>query len=78
MEIFKNIVFCWHFWGYESKESDGVLKSDKKKLFFLGNNKKDTKKIMKNKSNKKIKKKIKEDKIKRDPNSPFAVLEKLL
>ena len=33
---------------------------------------------MKNKSNKKIKKKIKEDKIKRDPNSPFAVLEKLL
>ena len=63
------MTFC----GYEY-----LITADKKKLFFLGNNKKDTKKIMKNKSNKKIKKKIKEDKIKRDPNSPFAVLEKLL
>ncbi len=63
------MTFC----GYEC-----LITTDKKKLFFLGNNKKDTKKIMKNKSNKKIKKKIMEDKIKRDPNSPFAVLEKLL
>ena len=52
--------------------------SDEKKLYFLGNKKKETKKIIKNKFNKRINKKNDEEKIKRDPNSPFAVLEKLL
>ena len=52
--------------------------SDEKKLYFVINKKKETKKIIKNKLNKKMNKKSDEEKIKRDPNSPFAVLEKLL
>ena len=64
----KNImVFC----GY-----DYLVIPDGKKLYFLNNNKV-AKKIYKNKV-KKITKKTTTNKIKRDPNSPFAVLEKLL
>ncbi len=63
------MTFC----GYEN-----VIISDEKKLFFLSSKKKETKKVQKNKLNKKINKTINKDKIKRDPNSPFAVLEKLL
>ena len=63
------LIFC----GYEH-----LVISDEKKLYFLGNTKKETKKIKKNKPNKKINKKYNMDKTKRDPNSPFAVLEKLL
>ncbi len=63
------MTFC----GYE------YLKiSDEKKLFFLTKKKKETKKIKKIKSNKKIYKQNDKDKMKKDPNSPFAVLEKLL
>ena len=62
------MVFC----GYEY-----ITISDEKKLYFLNNRKKETKKIINKKSNKKINK-SKNNKIKRDPNSPFAVLEKLL
>jgi len=57
---------------------------DEKKLFYLIPKKKATKKIQKNKKTIKIKANIKknkkniEKKIKADPNSPFAVLEKLL
>ncbi len=63
------MTFC----GYEN-----VIISDEKKLFFLSNKKKETKKVEKNILNKKINKTINKDKIKKDPNSPFAVLEKLL
>ena len=63
------MTFC----GYQH-----VTISDEKKLFFLSNKKKEIKKAVNNKPNKKINKIIKKDKIKRDPNSPFAVLEKLL
>ncbi len=63
------MAFC----GY-----DHLTISDEKKLFFLSNKKKGTKKITKNQSNKKINLKKNKEKIKRDPNSPFAVLEKLL
>ena len=63
------MTFC----GYEH-----VIISDEKKLFFLSNKKKQIKKAVNNKSNKKINKTTNKDKIKRDPNSPFAVLEKLL
>ena len=63
------MTFC----GYEH-----VIISDEKKLFFLSNKKKQIKKVVNNKSNKKISKTTNKDKIKRDPNSPFAVLEKLL
>ncbi len=63
------MTFC----GYEN-----VIISNEKTLFFLSNKKKETKKVEKNKLNKKINKIINKDKIKRDPNSPFAVLEKLL
>ena len=52
--------------------------SDEKKLFFIANKKKEIKKDIKNKSNVKINKKNSKDKIKIDPDSPFAVLEKLL
>ena len=65
----KNImVFC----GY-----DHLTISDGKKLYFLNNYKKKSKKANKN-GDKKINKKTSINKIKRDPNSPFAVLEKLL
>ncbi len=63
------MTFC----GYEY-----LIISDEKKLFFLSSNKKTTKKEVKNKSIKKINKAKHKDKIKKDPNSPFAVLEKLL
>ncbi|OUU12151.1 MAG: hypothetical protein CBB94_00575 [Gammaproteobacteria bacterium TMED34] len=63
------MVFC----GYKY-----LIISDQKKLFFTSNNKKETKKIKRNNSNKKINKNNNKDKIKKDPNSPFAVLEKLL
>ena len=52
--------------------------SDEKKLFFLISKKKETKKNIKNKSYKKINNKNDKYKEKKDPNSPFAVLEKLL
>ena len=52
--------------------------SDEKKLFFYSNEKKSTKKITKNNLNKKVNKKNNKGKNKKDPNSPFAVLEKLL
>ena len=63
------MAFC----GYEY-----LIISDEKKLYFLRKNKKQTKKIVKKYSNKKTNKKNNKDNIKRDPNSPFAVLEKLL
>ncbi len=63
------MVFC----GYEY-----LTISDEKKLFYLSNKKKETQKTIKNNLNKKITKKYNKDKSKRDPNSPFAVLEKLL
>ncbi len=63
------MTFC----GYRN-----VTISDEKKLFFLANNQIETKKTTKKTSIKKIKKIKNKDKIKRDPNSPFAVLEKLL
>ncbi len=63
------MVFC----GY-----DYLTISDNKRLFFYtGNKKETTKKINKNKI-KKIKKISNKNKIEKDPNSPFAVLEKLL
>ncbi len=62
------MVFC----GY-----DYLTITDGKKLYFLNKNKKEFKKINKNKD-KKINKKTSLKKIKKDPNSPFAVLEKLL
>ena len=63
------MTFC----GYEH-----VIISDEKKLFFLSNKKKQIKKAVNNKSNKKNNKTTNKDKINRDPNSPFAVVEKLL
>ena len=66
----KDIMF---YCGYEY-----LTLSDGKKLFFIVNKKKQIKKNIKNKSNVKKNKKNNIDKIKRDPNSPFAVLEKLL
>ena len=63
------MTFC----GYEY-----LIMSDDKKLFFLSNKQNKPKNAVKNKSNKKVNKTINNDKIKRDPNSPFAVLEKLL
>ena len=63
------MTFC----GY-----DYLIISDEKKLFFVSSKKKETKKEVKNKSIKKINNKKNKDKIKKDPNSPFAVLEKLL
>ena len=63
------MIYC----GY-----DYLIISDQKKLFFLANKKKITKKFKKNNSNTRISKKNDKNKIKKDPNSPFAVLEKLL
>ena len=63
------MTFC----GY-----DYLTISDEKKLFFLTDKKKEPKKIIKKPSNKKINFKKSKEKIKIDPNSPFAVLEKLL
>ena len=65
-EQLKDIMkFC----GY-----DYVTISDEKKLFFLSNKKKETKKNDRKNKNKKNN----DNTIKKDPNSPFAVLEKLL
>ena len=63
------MVFC----GYEY-----LTISDEKKIFYMSYKTKKTKKISKNKLYKKNNKKNDKDEIKRDPNSPFAVLEKLL
>ena len=52
--------------------------SDEKKLFFMSNTKREQKRIKKNNLNKKTIKNNKKDTVKKDPNSPFAVLEKLL
>ncbi len=62
------MTFC----GYQN-----LILSDEKKLYFSNHKKKVTKKINK-KNITKINKKYNKDKINRDPNSPFAVLEKLL
>ena len=52
--------------------------SDEKKLFFLANKKKESNNITTKKSKNKLNNKNDKNKIKRDPDSPFAVLEKLL
>ena len=62
------MIFC----GYEY-----ITISDQKNLYFINNRKKEKKKIINKKTNKKINK-SKNNKLKMDPNSPFAVLEKLL
>ena len=65
-EQLKDIMkFC----GY-----DYVTISDEKKLFFLSDKKNETKKNHRKNKNKKNN----DNTIKKDPNSPFAVLEKLL
>ncbi len=63
------MIFC----GY-----DYLTIKDQKKLFFLPKKKKETKKLKQNNSNTKTNKNNDRNKIKKDPNSPFAVLEKLL
>ncbi len=63
------LTFC----GY-----DYLIISDEKKLYYLSNKKKEIKKTVKKTSTKKIYRKNYKDKIEKDPNSPFAVLEKLL
>ena len=69
-EQLQNIMtFC----GYHN-----LTISDEKKLFFTDNNKKITKKIINKNKDKKFNKKNIKNKTNRDPNSPFAVLEKLL
>ena len=62
------MLFC----GY-----DFLNISDGKNLYYFNKNKIESKKINRNK-NKKLNKKTPINKIKKDPNSPFAVLEKLL
>ena len=65
-EQLKDIMkFC----GY-----DYLTISDEKKLYFLSNKKKEAKNNASKNNNKKINKNV----VKKDPNSPFAVLEKLL
>ncbi len=63
------LTFC----GY-----DYLILTDEKKLYFFTNKKKEIKKVIKNKYNKKTIKKNDKQINKKDPNSPFAVLEKLL
>ena len=63
------MVFC----GYEY-----LTISNNKNLFFYSNQIKETKKVTKKNKYKKLDNKIKKNEIKKDPNSPFAVLEKLL
>ena len=60
------------FCGYEN-----LTLSDDKKLYFITRKKKENKKTKNKKTNINLNKK-KNNKIKKDPNSPFAVLEKLL
>ena len=62
------MTFC----GY-----DHLVLSDEKKIFFIGNTKKEINKMTKRNQDKKSKKII-TSKAARDPDSPFAVLEKLL
>ncbi len=63
------MVFC----GY-----DYLTISDNKKLYFINKNNRETKKNINKIKEKTINKKTKISKIQKDPNSPFAVLEKLL
>ena len=63
------MVFC----GYNY-----ITISDKKKLYYFNKNKRETKTVMKKNKNNKINKKNIIKKNITDPNSPFAVLEKLL
>ncbi len=63
------MIFC----GYEY-----ITTSDNKNLFFLSSKTKENKKIFNKNKNKKLKNKTKKNNVKKDPNSPFAVLEKLL
>ena len=63
------MVFC----GFEY-----LTISDQKKLFFLSKNKKQSNKTFNKNKNKKIYKTISKNKNESDPNSPFAVLKKLL
>ncbi len=63
------LTFC----GYEY-----LTIPDGKKLFFLSNRKREIKKNTKTNKNKNLNKKTNNNKVKRDPNSPFAVLQKLL
>ena len=63
------MVFC----GY-----DFLIISDEKKLFFSSYDKNKTMKSSQKDKVKKINKKNIKNKIQTDPNSPFAVLEKLL
>ncbi len=66
----KDIMF---FCGY-----DNLTMSDEKNLFFIRHQKIETKTIINKNKFKKANKKVKKNKIEKDPNSPFAVLEKLL
>ena len=63
------MIFC----GYEF-----LTISDDKKLYFFNGNKNEIKKIKNKSKNKKLKKLNQNNKVEKDPNSPFAVLEKLL
>ena len=67
MQLKNIMVYC----GYNF-----LTISDEKNLFFINNNSNITKKI--SDKNRKIIKRNKKNKIEKDPNSPFAVLEKLL
>ncbi len=66
----KDIMF---FCGY-----DNLTMSDEKNLFFIRHQKINTKKTINKNKLKKANNKVKKNKIEKDPNSPFAVLEKLL
>ena len=66
INLLKNIL---NYCGYSA-----INLNDEKKLYFFSKKKKIIKKINKKSKNKKNTK----PKIKPDPNSPFAVLEKLL
>ena len=63
------MAFC----GYES-----LIISDEKKLFYLNYNSKETRKTTTKNRSRKLIKKVSKNKTLKDPNSPFAVLEKLL
>ena len=63
------MIFC----GYEY-----LTISDEKKLYFFNSNKNEIKNNKNKKKNKKSKELNRSNKLEKDPNSPFAVLEKLL
>ena len=63
------MIFC----GYEY-----LTISDEKKLYFFNSNKNEIKNNKNKKKNKKSKELNRINKLEKDPNSPFAVLEKLL